>query len=695
MKGGKDSFGRNLRGVGGFREDEERKKKVVRLRIYAVLGVIFLLVAAWFLFSGEPAPEQSVPAESEIKEEVPPVPPEKKEEVRRRNIYDRNLRELAISFKVDSIYVKPLEFDNIERTVALLAETLSLEEKDVLEELKAQRTYKWVVKNISPEKATSVAALNLPGVYFYEQEQRFAPNRANTAHIVGEVKDGHGLSGIELFYDNLLLGGAMEPEAVTAGGKGKGLVLTLDAGIQQLMEQEMTELLNELKANDPAGEDLSGVSALVMDAAGGEILSYVRLPAFGGLQAGSANGQEREERMFAGTINPGPLALLFKAAADLEQGQAEAAAVEEVTPENIKPLEPRLMKKMREVKAAKQGPAAQAKSPWVALPDGTYATEWLAALLARQQATEGGTNDFSAFGKIVGRAGPCTVDLPGDNGGRDTGIGLLCGFAALVNGGTGVSPHFLKATLAADGKTEEWPWPQQENKVIGPETSRDLVLFLRERSRAAGQLFFAEILQPAVALPDQTAGVEPAQPAPAEAPPQAAAAASAADKAKQDEGSKPEVKVLPHCDVLALAAVPLANPELVMLIVVDDAPIDLTKSSAVRQHAESLLQAALKLHRQKAAGNGAAESISRQEIFQRWLMKNKLMGFDVTAAGKVDAEKMIDVRGMSIRKAMQELNRFDVKVVIEGSGIVKKQHPVPGSKVAEGSLVVLKAEAKR
>ena len=692
MKGGKDSFGSNLRGVGGFREDEERKKKVVRLRIYAVLGVMFLLVGSWFLFSGEPAPEPSEPAESEIKEEAPPVPPEKKEEVRRRNIYDRNLRELAISFKVDSIYVKPLEFDNIERTVALLAETLSLDEKDVLEELKAQRTYKWVVKNISPEKATSVAALNLPGVYFYEQEQRFAPNRANTAHIVGEVKDGHGLSGVELFYDNLLLGGSMTPEAATAGGKG--LVLTLDAGIQLLMEQEMTELLNDLKANSSAGEDMAGVSALLMDAAGGEILSYVRLPVFGALQAGAASGMEREERMFAGAINPGPLALIFKAAADLEQGQAETA-VEEETPENIKPLEPRMMKKMREVKAPKQGPAAQSKSPWVQLPDGTYATEWLAALLAKQQAAEGGTHDFSAFGKIVGRAGPCTVDLPGENGGRDTGIGLLCGFAALVNGGTGVSPHFLKATLAADGKTEEWPWPLQENKVIGPETSRDLVLFLREKSRAAGQLFFAEILQPAVTPPDQAAAVEPPAQG-VEAPVQDIKAESGADKGQQAEGSKPEeVKVLNHCDVLALAAVPLANPELVLLVVVDDAPIDLTKSSAVRQHAESLLQAALKLHRQKAAGNGAAESISRQEIFQRWLMKNKLMGFDVTATGKVDAEKMIDVRGMSIRKALQELNLFDVKVVVEGSGIVKKQHPVPGGKVAAGSLVVLKAEPKR
>lgn len=694
MKGGKDSFGRNLRGVGGFREDEERKKKVVRLRIYAVLGVMFLLVGSWFLFSGEPAPEPTEPAESEIKEEAPPVPPEKKEEVRRRNIYDRNLRELAISFKVDSIYVKPLEFDNIERTVALLAETLSLDEKDVLEELKAQRTYKWVVKNISPEKATSVAALNLPGVYFYEQEQRFAPNRANTAHIVGEVKDGHGLSGVELFYDNLLLGGSMAPEAAMAGGSGKGLVLTLDAGIQLLMEQEMTELLNDLKANSSAGEDMSGVSALLMDAAGGEILSYVRLPVFGALQAGAASGMEREERMFAGAINPGPLALIFKAAADLEQGQAETA-VEEATPENIKPLEPRLMKKMGEVKAPKQGPAAQAKSPWVQLPDGTYATEWLAALLARQQAAEGGTNDFSAFGKIVGRAGPCTVDLPGANGGRDTGIGLLCGFAALVNGGTGVSPHFLKATLAADGKTEEWPWPLHENKVIGPETSRDLVLFLREKSRAAGQLFFAEILQPAVTLPEQAAAVEPPAQG-VETPVQGVKAESGADKGQQAEASKPEeVKVLNHCDVLALAAAPLANPELVLLVVVDDASIDLTKSSAVRQHAESLLQAALKLHRQKAAGNGAAESISRQEIFQRWLMKNKLMGFDVTATGKVDAEKMIDVRGMSIRKALQELNLFDVKVVVEGSGIVKKQHPLPGGKVAAGSLVVLKAEPKR
>jgi cell division protein FtsI/penicillin-binding protein 2 len=688
-------FGSNLRGVGGFREDEERRKKAVRLRIYAVLAVLFLISAAWFLFSGAPPPEESAPPESEIKQEAPPEP-EKKEEVRRKNIYDRQLRELAISFKVDSIYVKPLEFDNIERTVALLAETLSLDEKDVLEELKAQRTYKWVVKNISPEKATSVAALNLPGVYFYEQEQRFGPNRANTAHIVGEVKDGHGLSGVELFYDNLLLGGAMEPEAGVASGEGKGLVLTLDAEIQWLMEQEMTQLLNAMKA----GEDMTGVSALLMDASAGEILSYVRLPSFGGLQAGAANGLEREERMFAGTVNPGPLALLFKVAAGLEQGPAETAP-EEITPENITPIEPRMMKKIREVQAPKEertkAKSASSSSAWVQLPDGTYATEWLGALLAKEQATAGGAGDFSDFGKIVGRAGPCTADLPGENGGRDTGIGLLCGFGALVNGGSGVTPHFLKATLGADGKAQEWPWPLQENKVIGPETSRDLVLFLREKSRPAGPLFFAEVLQPAVTEPEQTAAAATAAPVREQAAGPAGDAAPAGQPAAagQPTGEKPAAPVLAHCSVTALAAAPLANPELVLLILVDDATIDPAKSSPVRQHAESFLQAALKLHRRAAAaGNGAAQSISRQEIFQRWLLKNKLMGFDVTATGR-DVEKMIDVRGMSIRKALQELNRFDVKIVVEGSGTVKAQHPAPGSKVAEGSLVVLKAEAKR
>ncbi|MEW6521212.1 MAG: PASTA domain-containing protein [Thermodesulfobacteriota bacterium] len=680
MKGDKGPFGSKWI----HRESEEKKKKrIARLQRLAVLLVLLMLVVSYFLFFRHTPAGDDGSAKNETvgtEEDLLLAVPEKKEEIRRRNIYDRNLNELAISFKVDSIYVKPLEFDNIERTVGLLADALKLDEKDVLAELKTQRSYKWVVKNISPEKAAAVAALNLPGVYFYEQEQRYNPSRANMGQIIGEVKDGHGLSGVELFYDNLLLGGA----AADAAGGGKSLVLTLDAKMQLLLEQEMTALLNEIRPADGAAEAMTAVSALVMDVDQGEVLAYVKLPFFAATRLGMAGSFEGVDRMMAGQVDPGALSLIFKAAANFEQAQQALAAgqgEEGQTPveKPVKSLTPRMMKKIRE------GPQ---KSPWVKLQDGSYASDWLADALEVERAeAENGQLDFSDFGKILDRVGQCTLDLPGDNGGKETGLGLLCGYAALVNGGGAVTPHLLQATLAGSGKPEEWPWLSQENKVIGPEASRDLVLFLGEKTHAADNVLVAEILRPRADM--AAAEQEPALPPAPETGPAGAAAEPGAAAAK------PQDPVIRHCDGLVLASITVSEPELAMLLVIDDASIDLKLSSPLKQHAAAFLQAALRLHQQQESPGALPPPVSREEIFHRWMLRNKQLGFDLLGERKSDADTMIDVRGLSIRKALQELDRYHIKVVVEGSGIVKKQHPAAGSKLKEGTLVILKAETRR
>ncbi|MBU4263758.1 MAG: PASTA domain-containing protein [Proteobacteria bacterium] len=685
MKGYKGQFESNWGKGGGYRQEEEKRKRIARLQLLAGLVVILIMAGTAFLFFRQNTPGEGDRARNKtvrVNEDVRLAIPQKKEEVRRRNIYDSNLNELSISFKVDSIYVKPLEFDNIEKTVSLLADALDLDEKDVLEELKTQRTYKWVVKNISPEKAAAVAALNLPGVYFYEQEQRFNPSRANMGQIIGEVKDGHGLSGVELFYDNLLLGDSSAPDSATRGGGGKSLVLTLDAKMQLLLEQEMTTLLNDIRQDDQTSEAMTGVSALLMDADRGEVLAYVKLPFFSATKLGTANSFEGGDRMMAGHVDPGVLALIFKDALNFDQAQQIIAAGQteegQIPVETIKTLAPSMMKKIRE------GPS---KSPWVQLRDGSYASDWLAAALDDEQAAaENGQVDFSDFGKILDRVGQCTLDLPGDNGGKETGIGLLCGYAALVNGGNAVTPHILQATLTATGKLEEWPWSSQENKVIGPEASRDLVLFLREKANPADTVLVGEILRPRCDM----ASTEGKTPPAAEGTEQALAASGT-----PEQEAKPDVAILRHCDGLALASVTVNKPELVMLVVIDDARIDLMQASPVKQHTDAFLQAALKLHHRKENGKAVPQSISRAEIFQRWILRNKQLGFDVLGGRKSDADTMIDVRGMSIRKALQELDGFDVKVVIEGSGMIKRQHPDAGSKLKEGTLVILKAETKR
>ena len=201
-------------------------------------------------------------------EEVAEVALPVEERVQRNNIFDRNLSELAVSFRVSSVYVKPLEFDNIEETVALLAGTLEFDEQQMLTELKTQRSFKWLVRNISPSKAAEIESLKLNGVYFYEEDERFYPSQVNISHVIGEVKDEHGLSGIESFYDTLLRWEIGEPgtedEQEDKPVAGKDLILTLDVRMQKALEKEKLERIIQAGRFAPTGANRQGLQYVVL-----------------------------------------------------------------------------------------------------------------------------------------------------------------------------------------------------------------------------------------------------------------------------------------------------------------------------------------------------------------------------------------------------------------------------------------------
>ena len=62
----------------------------------------------------------------------------------------------------------------------------------------SSRSFVWISRKLPPEKVEAVAALNLKGIYFQEENQRFYPKRDLAAHVLGFVDpDEKGLGGIE------------------------------------------------------------------------------------------------------------------------------------------------------------------------------------------------------------------------------------------------------------------------------------------------------------------------------------------------------------------------------------------------------------------------------------------------------------------------------------------------------------------
>ena len=212
---------------------------------------------------------------------------------RRGVLYDRNLRELAMTVLVDSVYAVPSELgDNRASTAALLAKVVHTDpldhftqEPNILARFNASRNFAWVARKLDPETATRVRELNLKGVYLQKEFKRFYPNNDLAAHTLGYVgTDDNGLGGLERQFDDELHGvpghmlTALDAKRHVLGSEesqpmpGENLVLAIDSNVQYIAERALDEQVAKLKA-------LHG-TAVVQDPHTGQILALAVSPRF-------------------------------------------------------------------------------------------------------------------------------------------------------------------------------------------------------------------------------------------------------------------------------------------------------------------------------------------------------------------------------------------------------------------------------
>jgi len=112
-----------------------RKKKRKRLRLYGVILSVFLLAAAgvalyWFPLSLQDIGRVTRLAAGRITEKSADIM--SADSILRGSIFDRNFQELAVSYRVYSLYARPLELGNRSEVARLLAGVIG-ENRDVIE----------------------------------------------------------------------------------------------------------------------------------------------------------------------------------------------------------------------------------------------------------------------------------------------------------------------------------------------------------------------------------------------------------------------------------------------------------------------------------------------------------------------------------------------------------------------------------
>ena len=206
----------------------------------------------------------------------------------RGNIYDRNLKKLAVNVTVQSLFAIPPKVKNPQETTRKISSILNLKTKDVLDKLNQKRSFVWIKRKLTDTEVAEIKKINLDGLDFLNENKRYYPKNYLASNLLGFVGiDNQGLEGLELFFDKELKGlpGLVILERDASGGKiplsikeptahrdGKSIVLTIDEAIQYITEEALDKAFQKYKAK-------AGV-AIVVKPKTGEILAMAVRPSY-------------------------------------------------------------------------------------------------------------------------------------------------------------------------------------------------------------------------------------------------------------------------------------------------------------------------------------------------------------------------------------------------------------------------------
>jgi cell division protein FtsI/penicillin-binding protein 2 len=248
---------------------------------------------------------------------------------KRGEILDRNGRVLAYSVDAETIAADPSEVENPDETARLLCGALDACDaeklRDLTSRLKRKGRFIYLDRQVSPEAARDVKALDLPGIIFYKESRRYYPNRELAAHVLGYVGiDNKGLAGLESAYDSRVRGqegrillhidskgrarDAREERPATAGDT---LETTIDQYLQHITERELRAGVEEHNA--------AGGTAILMHPYTGEILAMANWPTFNPNAFQDAADVARKNRAIQDTYEPGSTFKLVTASAAFEE----------------------------------------------------------------------------------------------------------------------------------------------------------------------------------------------------------------------------------------------------------------------------------------------------------------------------------------------------------------------------------------
>ena len=248
-------------------------------------------------------------------------------------IFDRNGELLASNLPVSTVVADGSHIKDPSPLAKLAAPFLEMDENELRAKLTSGRKYIVIRHGIAEEKALALdKALrdaNLRGIYFEPDTVRTYPNGQMLGHVLGFLDiDGKGIQGVEMTMQKSLRGqdGYRDIEHDRTGREimlyrgqeepavhGLNVRLTVDMGLQSILEEELDSAFRELKPEMAVG--------ILADPTTGEILAMTNRPCFDPNHPGDYKDVQMKNRAIIDVVEPGSVFKIVVASGALNEGK--------------------------------------------------------------------------------------------------------------------------------------------------------------------------------------------------------------------------------------------------------------------------------------------------------------------------------------------------------------------------------------
>jgi cell division protein FtsI (penicillin-binding protein 3) len=584
-------------------------------------------------------------------------------------IVDRHGAPLATSTGSESLFAQPRQVGDPVRAAERLAPLLGMPVAEAHAMLTSGKSFVWVKRRLEPAVVARVKALREPGLGFLPEPLRLYPNRELAAHVIGfEGADG-GLEGVERAWNTELAGTpgkvlvgrdalgreVLREQVLEAPVPGNGVMLTIDRTIQYLAEREIDAAWRRTQAK--------AAMAVAMDPRTGDVLAVAIRPTFNPNTFMDATHAEWRNRAITDPFEPGSTFKVILAAAALDAGV--------VSPDEM------IYAENGKITIARTTIHDWKKYGWLSFAEVLQNSSNVGSIkVGLALGRERYYRAITAFGfgalTNVGLSGESrgqlrdpsrwsALSLPTMSIGQEvsvTALQLVAAFGAVANEGRFMQPRLVRATFDANGQERRRFEPRAVRRVVSAETARTLTRLL-------------------VRVVDSGTGHNAAIPGH-----EVAGKTGTAQKLDRTTGRYSRAP-----GVLSFVGfTPADDPRLVMLVMLDE-PKNAKWGSEAAAPIFSAIGREVLRYLDVTPRNRDTVQIVTPPVPERTVPLVRLVSTAEDNVGSDRAPEMPDLRGRTLRDALEVLAPLGAEVRITGRGRVVNQEPAAGTPLEPGSVV--------